>query len=213
MNGVLVTALTSAFLGSIPFGLIFVRVFSGQDIRNQGSGNIGTVNVSRVLGFWPVGFLTFLFDTLKGVAAVILASKAAESLFQGWTFYPVEIWQPGGPLLQWFAGFCAVAGHCYTPWLRFRGGKGVATGFGAMILLSPWASLAAILAFGIMFFSMRIGSLSSLVGLLILVIAHAVLPGFEIGPHLIFGALLVFIILARHEKNLDALLESRENRF
>jgi len=213
MNGIFALGLLSFLVGSVPFGLIFVRLFSGEDIRQKGSGNIGTVNVSRIAGFWPAGVLTFLCDALKGTITVLLASKFAAPIFETWTFFPTESWQPGEPLLEWFCACMSVAGHCYSPWLKFRGGKGVATGFGAMAVLTPWASLTAIVAFILMFLTLRIGSLASLTGLLVLVIAHSVVPGFFIGPHLIFGGILVFMILARHEKNLDALLESRESRF
>lgn len=116
-------------------------------------------------------------------------------------------------MLQWCSAAVAVLGHCFTPWLQFRGGKGVATGFGALILLSPWASLVGLFGFVMAFLATRVGSLSSLSGLFLLVVAHIALPGFETGAHLLWGAALVFIVLARHEKNLDALLESRENRF
>jgi glycerol-3-phosphate acyltransferase PlsY len=213
MNGVLLVALASFLLGSIPFGVLFAHLFGGEDVRKKGSGNIGATNVSRVVGFWPAGFLTFLCDALKGTVAVLLAGDSASSILQGFAIFSNPEWAPGNLLLRWMAAACVVAGHCFSPWLRFRGGKGVATGFGAFALLSPWASLVGILGFALAFLNTRIGSLASLSGLLLLVTAHVVLPGFVVGAHLVWGGVLVFIVLARHEKNLDALLESRENRF
>ena len=213
MNGILVMALLSFCIGSVPFGLILVRLFSGGDVRKMGSRNIGAANVTRVAGLWPAGLLTFACDALKGTLAVMLAGRFAGPLLEGWTFFPVELWQPGGELLQWFCAVFVVLGHCFSPWLKFRGGKGVATSFGAIAVLSPWASLVGIAAFAIVFLQSRVASLSSLAGLLVVMVAHAVLPGFYVGPHLLCGGVLVFIILARHEKNLDALLESREYRF
>jgi glycerol-3-phosphate acyltransferase PlsY len=213
VNG-LVTVLGTAFLlGTVPFGLIFARVFGGADIRHQGSGNIGATNVSRVVGFWPAGFLTFLCDTLKGCLAIVLSGSLGESLFGRFLELPADPWGFGGLPLSWAAGLAVVSGHCFSPWLRFRGGKGVATGFGVFALLAPWAALSGILGFIVVFLSTRTGSLASLAGLLILVISHVVLPQFSLGIHLLFGSALVFMILARHESNLDALLEKREKTF
>jgi len=213
MNGVLFIAVVSFLLGSIPFGVLFASIFGGEDVRKKGSGNIGATNVSRVVGFWPAGFLTFSCDALKGTLAVLLAGESASSFLQDFAVVFSPEWAPGTLLLRWMAAALVVAGHCFSPWLRFRGGKGVATGFGAFVLLSPWASLIGLLGFALAFLNTRIGSLASLSGLLLLVVAHVVLPGFVVGAHLVWGGLLVFTILARHEKNLDALLESRENRF
>jgi glycerol-3-phosphate acyltransferase PlsY len=213
MNGVLLIAIASFLLGSIPFGIVFARIFGGEDVRKKGSGNIGATNVSRVVGFWPAGFLTFACDALKGTLAVLLADEAASSIFQDFAISFAPAWAPGTLLLRWMTAAFVVAGHCFSPWLRFRGGKGVATGFGAFALLSPWASLVGIVGFALAFLNTRIGSLASLSGLLLLVTAYVVLPGFVVGAHLVWGGILIFIVLARHEKNLDALLESRESRF
>lgn len=213
MNGALLILAVAFLLGSIPFGVLFARVFGGEDVRRKGSGNIGATNVSRVAGFWPAGVLTFLFDALKGTLAVLAAGQGVSDLVAGWAFFSEPQWEPGGLSLQWAAALLVVSGHCFSPWLRFRGGKGVATGFGAFAVLSPWAALVGLFGFVITFLSTRIGSLASLSGLLLLTVSHFVLPGFAVGAHLVWGAILVFIILARHEKNLDALLESRESRF
>jgi glycerol-3-phosphate acyltransferase PlsY len=213
MNGAVLVLLAAFLLGSIPFGVFYARIFGGEDIRAKGSGNIGATNVSRVVGFWPAGFLTFLSDGLKGTISVLLAGSMALAFVESWAVFDTGAWAPGSLLLQWAAGACGVIGHCFSPWLKFRGGKGVATAFGAFAVLSPWAALAGALGFLVTFLSTRVGSLGSLSGLLILMMTHWVLPSFEGGGHLLFGAVMVFIILARHEKNLDALLESRENRF
>jgi glycerol-3-phosphate acyltransferase PlsY len=206
--------LTFAFLlGSVPFGLLVAHVFGGADLRKEGSGNIGATNVSRVLGFWPAGFLTFLLDALKGSVAVLVASGGVFSVSPGWLEFSEQSWQLGSPVLSWTAGFCAVLGHCFSPWLRFNGGKGVATGFGVIAVLSPWSALAGGTAFAVTFLANRMGSLSSLMGLLVVAITHSVLPTTVPGPHLWSGAAILFVVLARHEKNLDALLNGRENQF
>src|SRR6516162_4415631 len=112
-------------LGSIPFGLILTKLFGGKDIRQHGSGNIGATNVSRVAG--PVaGILTLLFDAAKGGVAVWLAGRltgcSASSMIA--------------------AGIAALLGHCFPVWLKFKGGKGVATALGVFLILSPAAALA-----------------------------------------------------------------------
>jgi glycerol-3-phosphate acyltransferase PlsY len=197
-----VVACAFAFLlGSIPFGLLMARIARGDDPRQKGSGNIGATNVSRVLGFWPWGFLTFALDFAKGVVPVL-------ALNLGWFSGADEVF---GPAAAWAVALCGVIGHCYSPWLRFKGGKGVATGLGALLVLSPIAAMIGVFAFLLSFAATRTGSLSSLSGILALTIAHLILaPG---GPYLWLGGLLVFIILLRHESNLDALLQSREKTF
>jgi glycerol-3-phosphate acyltransferase PlsY len=204
----LVVCLATFLIGSIPFGLLVARLFQVKDLRGQGSGNIGATNVTRVLGFWPAGAVTLLLDVLKSAIPVALLMAWAGQL--PIALPPIEGLQPSLASI-WWAGLCAVLGHCYSPWLHFKGGKGVATGLGVIALLSPWAALLGAVAFGVTFARTRIGSLSSLAGLIVAAIAHLVIE--PIGAHLWAGALLVFVIVLRHGKNIDALLEGRENRF
>jgi glycerol-3-phosphate acyltransferase PlsY len=152
-------------------------------------------------------------DALKGTVSVLMAGEGASRAWEGWTEFPAQSWALGSPLLVWTSALFSVLGHCFSPWLRFRGGKGVATAFGAIALLSPVAAFAGVVAFLVVFAASRLGSLSSLVGLLLVTVAHAVLPSSEPGPHLWAGALILLIVLARHEKNLDALIDGRESRF
>lgn len=123
-------SLTAAYLlGSIPFGYLLVRAFCGSDVRQTGSGNIGATNVSRTS---PVlGVITLLLDALKGAAAVAL----------------VLLWVHGTRQLAFAAAFAAICGHMFPVWLGFRGGKGVATGLGSFVLLTPKAVLIAIAIF------------------------------------------------------------------
>jgi len=111
MNGALLVLILALLLGSIPFGLILGRVFGGKDVRLSGSGNIGATNVSRVLGFWPAGFLTFLFDALKGTLAVLLATPMSEAIFPSSIDFSTLSWALGSPLLCWSAAALVVAGH------------------------------------------------------------------------------------------------------
>ncbi len=185
-----------AFLmGSIPFGVVFTRIFHAQNITQLGSGNIGATNVSRVFGFWPTGALTFLCDVLKGILPLLL--------------FKIGGAPPSFDL--WFTGFISVLGHCYSPWLKFRGGKGVATGFGVILVLSPLAALAGALGYALSFLQNRVGSVSSLIGILFMLAAQFVL--YPPGEHLFVLMGLFFVIILKHEKNLDSLLEGKEKTF
>src|SRR5258708_15459564 len=117
-------------LGSIPFGLLLTKLFGGGDVRKSGSGNIGATNVARVVG--PLaGVLTLVFDTAKGMAAVRLAGRFT------------------GESATWMmiAALAVLLGHCFPVWLKFRGGKGVATALGVFLALCPLAAVNAPLLF------------------------------------------------------------------
>src|ERR1700691_5562451 len=119
MTDFILTAAYSYLLGSIPFGYLLVRAFRGQDIRRTGSGNIGATNVSRTSK--GLGALTLILDALKGLAAVVIT----RAVF------------PGNKTLLGAAALFAIVGHMFPVWLRFRGGKGVATGLGSFVLITP----------------------------------------------------------------------------
>lgn len=204
--------LLGAFLiGSIPFGLLIARAFKVKDLTQRGSGNIGTTNVARVLGFWPAGFITLLLDLLKGAApvAIIAYTGLAESL--------ASLMQvPNGtsfvtPLLIWSVGLFAVLGHCFSPWLHFNGGKGVATGIGVILVLSPVSALAGIIGFICAFALTKVGAMGSLTGMVFAAATYLVMN--PAGAHAWAGAAMLYVILIRHEGNLDRMLENRENKF
>src|SRR5277367_694945 len=137
--------LAGYLLGSIPFGILLTRLFGGGDIRVAGSGNIGATNVSRVAGP-AAGILTLLLDGLKGAAAVWLAARFAS----------------GSATWMTVAGVAALVGHCYPVWLRFRGGKGIATGAGMFLALCWPAGLGAIGVFILVVLFSRFVSLGSI---------------------------------------------------
>ncbi len=193
--------LFSFLLGSVPFGVFVARFYGVNDIKREGSGNIGATNVARVAGFWPAGFLTLFLDVLKGVL-LLLPLQQKWLIFDG--FEPTEE-------TLWAIGLAAVLGHCFTPWLKFRGGKGVATSYGVLLALAPWSGLVAVFAFLLTFFSTKIGSVSSLTGLILAAALHLVF--YPLGPYVILLVTMIFLIIYRHESNLDALLEKRENSF
>src|SRR6185312_14419997 len=122
----LITIAVAYLLGSIPFGYLIVRAAAGADIRESGSGGTGATNVSRRAGK-VAGILTLVLDALKGVLAIVVAQL---------------IIGEGGPSIDWLtavAAIAAIAGHIFPVWLKFRGGKGVATGVGVFLMIAPIA--------------------------------------------------------------------------
>lgn len=206
----------AAFLmGSIPFGLLIARAFHVSDLQARGSGNIGATNVSRVVGFWPAGALTFLLDVVKGVLPVLLVSLPAVQ--NGWGEWWQGMGRSGVEITEttvWLVGFFAIVGHCFSPWVKFKGGKGVATGFGVIAALSPWAGLAGLIAFAFTFLKTRTGSLASISGLFVVALAHLVIHDHHsYGSNFWILAAILFLILVRHEPNLDSLLAGKERSF
>ncbi len=180
-------------LGSIPFSLVMGRIFGGVDIRKTGSGNVGATNVARTAG-WGPGLLALLLDAAKGAVAVLVARWCC----------------PGAPAADLVAGGMAVLGHLFSPFLRFRGGKGVATGAGVFLVLAPGAFLAAVLVFAVTVALSRYVSLAS-VGAAIAMPVASLLLGLRGGITLL--ALVVAIaVVARHRGNLARLLAGKERR-
>ncbi len=199
----------SFLIGSIPFGMIIARFFQVKNLSQKGSGNIGASNVTRVIGFWPAGFLTFALDLLKGVLSILLASPSGShflsmvlSGFQESHDFQFSLFA------IWMAGLFSILGHCYSPWLHFKGGKGVATGLGVILVLSPISAMVGVITFALTFYYKRIASLSSISGLILAAVTYLILN--PVGVHLCVGAAIVLVILIRHEANIDALLENRE---
>lgn len=184
----------SFLFGSIPFGLLVAKIYGVENLRDQGSGNIGATNVARVIGFWPAGFMTFLLDALKGL--VLIAP-----IKLGWV---PEGLAPSSNTFLWGVGLAAMVGHCFSPWLRFNGGKGVATTFGVIGFLAPWSGLVGAAVFGLTYLATRVGAAGSLLGLLAAISVHRIFYPFE--PAMILFGLMVAIAIYRHESNLDGLL-------
>lgn len=190
----------AAMLGSIPFGLIVGRLLAGKDVRREGSGNIGATNVLRAVGIFG-GVTTLVCDAGKGALAVVLARAASPQA-------PAEGWWGGLP--DW-AAVAAVAGHMFSPWLGFRGGKGVATGIGAALALSPAAGLIGLAVFGIVVMVGRFVSLASIAA------SGAVAAIFGFGllappPAPAAAIALGAAIIGRHHANIRRLLMGTEPR-
>jgi glycerol-3-phosphate acyltransferase PlsY len=199
----LLIAVAAYLLGSIPSGYLLVRLFRHQDIRTAGSGNIGATNVLRA-GGKGLGAATFLLDMLKGSAAVglgwLLGSHLAPSI-------PVRD-------LEALAALCAVLGHMFPIWLRFRGGKGVATGFGVFLAATPWAALAAISVFALVLLLSRYVSLASILGAISFPIFAWFLVRGDRPPFFIAVQFAVaFLIVAKHHQNIRRLFRGQESRF
>ncbi len=179
-------------LGSIPFGYILVRFTEGKDIRSFGSGNIGATNVFRRSRI--NGIATYLLDAGKGYLAVLIAG-----------------WLGGGIEWQSAAAFIAIAGHIFTVWLRFKGGKGVSTGCGAYLALSPAAVLTTLVVFILILALTRYISAAS-IGATALFPVWAYLYGQPIVV-IGWGSLGALLIIIRHSQNIRRLFSGTENKF
>lgn len=200
MNLYLLTAALSYLSGSIPFGYLLVRLFRGEDIRASGSGNIGATNVSRKSP--GLGLATLLLDALKGLVPVLVAlaiGKRAED---------------NPYVLGALAAFCAIVGHIFPVWLRFRGGKGVATGLGSWIALAPRGVLVMVVVFVIVVAIFRYISLGSITAAAIFPAAARVLHDYHETPAMLaFMAASSLLIIVKHHRNIGRLLAGTENRF
>lgn len=218
--------LVAAFLaGSIPFGFIVARA-KGVDIRKHGSGNIGATNVGRVLGKkW--GMLCFFLDFLKGLIPSLLAGF----VIRGDISTPLAgALTPNQATALWLSvAVCCVLGHMFTPWLGFKGGKGVATGFGALVGVYPVFTLAALFAFFVWGLSLKltrmvgISSVIAALAMAALVVfshfaplsVHDTLKGFPLWQpatliHAIFAVFLALLVTYKHRANIQRTLAGTE---
>ena len=181
------------FLGSIPTGVVLTKAFSKVDIRTQGSKNIGATNVYRTAGK-KLGVLALLGDILKGVIPVVLARGTLESHF-------------------WIGAVALVAflGHIYPIFLKFKGGKGAATGLGIFLALSPLPTALAAIVFVLVVFRWRYISLGSLTAAASVVVFLALLDPHKI--YIPFAFIVAALIFYRHRENIERLMEGRENKF
>jgi glycerol-3-phosphate acyltransferase PlsY len=197
----LLIAVISYLLGSIPFGYLLVRIFRGEDVRQTGSGNIGATNVSRKS---PVlGAVTLLLDAAKGSMAVALSYLLADRLLAG------------PPALEYLGvgALFAVIGHVFPVWLKFRGGKGVATGLGAFLLIAPKAVLIAAAIFLVVAVISHYVSLGSLVAVAVFPFVAWLIRQFYLsGAGLALISVTCLLILIKHRENVRRLLAGTESR-
>ena len=179
-------------LGAVPFAYLLVRLTTGSDIRQSGSGNVGATNALRANRL--AGVLTLLCDAGKGSLAVWLAQR-----------YGGESWLPVA------AGIAAIVGHMFPVFLRFRGGKGVATGCGAFVMLAPWAVAAVFAIFVFVVMLSRFISLGSVASAAAFPFC-ALLLGY--GSPVVWGCVLgSVLIIAKHRSNIRRILRGEESRF
>jgi glycerol-3-phosphate acyltransferase PlsY len=190
--------LVAYLLGGIPFGLILAKFFAGVNVKESGSGGIGATNVLRVVKETnpslakKLGATTLALDALKGIA-VVLAAKYFEM----------------SESVQWMVAVLAVIGHCFSPYLWFEGGKGVATGMGVMVVMLPIPTAIALAVWGVAAKAIKISSLSSMLGLAALVIASFVMYPDMFHSPVIF---IAFILFYKHIPNFIRLFRGEEKQ-
>ncbi|MCW8838935.1 MAG: glycerol-3-phosphate 1-O-acyltransferase PlsY [Thiovulaceae bacterium] len=184
--------------GGIPFGLLLAKWFAGVDVKASGSGSIGATNVLRVVKesnptlAKKLGAATLALDALKGIVVLLIAMAVGLS-----------------EATLWGIAVLAVIGHCFSPYLNFEGGKGVATGMGVMMVMLPIETIIALVVWAIGAKVIRISSLSSMTALLALVVASFILkPEMAHAPVLI----IAFILFYKHIPNFVRLFKGEEKR-
>jgi acyl phosphate:glycerol-3-phosphate acyltransferase len=193
----------SYLLGSIPFGYILVRVFQGVDVRDIGSGNIGATNVARS-GGKKLAIATFVLDAFKGWLPVFVVLH--------WPAIGEKVSLPL-TTLGTIAAFSALVGHMYTVWLKFKGGKGVATGMGVFLALAPPAALLALGIFTVIVIATRYVSLGSIVATALFPAIVFWLERGSFSPAaLLLTAAAAFLVIFRHRQNIGRLWAGTESR-
>ncbi|MCK9545489.1 MAG: glycerol-3-phosphate 1-O-acyltransferase PlsY [Sulfurospirillaceae bacterium] len=194
--------LLAYFIGGIPFGLVLAKLFAKTDIRELGSRSIGATNVLRVLKdknpslAKKLAISTVILDGFKGLSLILIAHYLNLPIQTAWTI-----------------GVLAVIGHCFSPYLKFEGGKGVATALGVIIYFLPLEALVAIIVWFIVSKSVKISSVASLGGLLALIISSFLIH-YEM-PHINTHApiiIIAFIVIYKHIPNIIRLFKGEEGR-
>src|SRR5215467_7819654 len=192
----LTIAAVSYLLGSIPFGLILVRVFRGEDVRSSGSGNIGATNVARKSP--ALGIATLILDASKGLAAVLIT----RALFHS----------SNPSLIAVIAALFAVLGHMFPFWLKFHGGKGVATSLGSFVMITPKSLLFMIGVFVVVVAALRYVSLGSVLAAAMFPLLVLLLHEYSDPRQLIFILVVSFLILIQHRQNISRLIARTESK-
>jgi glycerol-3-phosphate acyltransferase PlsY len=187
----LVLVLVAYLLGSLPTALLVVRLMTGEDVRQKGSGNVGGTNALRAAG-WKAGVAVTAIDVAKGSLAVWLMR----------TFNPESAWVAASML-------AVVAGHCYPVWLKFRGGKGVAAGFGAFLVIAPLSALVALAVWFLALVITRWVSMASMVASAFFPLALKLIDNPDMVTLISVSAAAVLIIF-RHSSNIRKMLAGEE---
>lgn len=203
MNENLIAYLVAYLIGAVPFGLLFGLLFGGINIKKSGSKSIGATNVLRVIKqsnpalAKKLAILTVVFDALKGVIPILV----------GKFIFELDI------ATLWAMGVLAVVGHCFSPYLMFEGGKGIATGAGVLVCFLPFELIIAVIVWFIAGKVLKISSLASLIALLAMVVSsfifHYDIP--EINTHAPI-LIIAFIVVYKHMPNIKRLLSGSEGK-
>jgi glycerol-3-phosphate acyltransferase PlsY len=194
----LIFFIAAYLVGAIPFGLILAKKYANVDVKSAGSGGIGATNVLRVVKekdpklAKKLGIATLALDALKGLLMLVIG-------------YVIGI----SEATLWGMAILSVLGHCYSPYLGFEGGKGVATGMGVMVFMLPLETIVALIIWGVSAKTIRISSLSSLLGVLALLISSFIIhPNMPHAPVI----LITFILFYKHIPNIIRLIKGEEKR-
>jgi glycerol-3-phosphate acyltransferase PlsY len=187
-------------LGAVPFGLVVGKLFFQTDVRLVGSGNIGATNVARAAGK-KAAILVLALDTLKSflpawIVRVSLVPGAADPAAAAW--WPAAI------------GFAAFLGHVFPVYLRFRGGKGVATALGVLFAVVPWIALAALLTYAVIYGATRVSSIGSLTAVVLTTVLTCFFAAYPAYVAVVLA--MMFLIFVRHAGNIRRLLQRQETK-
>jgi glycerol-3-phosphate acyltransferase PlsY len=191
VTGELILVLVAYLLGSLPTALLLVRLMTGEDVRRKGSGNVGATNALRAAG-WKAGVAVTLIDIGKGALSVFLMRQ----------YNPESSWVAATML-------AVVIGHCYPVWLKFRGGKGVAAGFGAFVIIAPLSALAALAVWFLVLVISRWVALASMVASAVFPLALKLIDKPDMVTLVSVSAAAVLIIF-RHSSNIRKMLAGEE---
>ncbi len=202
----LITALLAYLLGSIPSGYLAGRA-KGIDIRAVGSGNIGATNAFRILGK-TVGAVVLLADAFKGWLAAAVVPQMVGKLFYGATWNGED---QTADYLKIIAGVGVILGHNYTCWLKFKGGKGIATSAGVLLALVPWAFVISLSTWIVVCFLTRYVSLASIAAAAVLPFATWLVHAYS-GRMIVITALMAVLAIYKHKANIGRLMNGTENK-
>ena len=196
MNSLIITHVLAFLLGSIPFGYLIAK-YKGVKITSVGSMNIGATNVLRTTGR-TAGLVTLIADIVKGILAISLVN-----------FIPTNIEALSAESYAASLGLLAMLGHCYSPFMKFKGGKGVATGFGMFLVLMPKIALTALAIFALTLYLSRYVSLASIISACSVPVLYFLTSNSPNGFMLFCSIAAVGFITARHIENIDRLKAGR----